>query len=126
MDPDPAIFVIDFQDANKKLFFSAHFFLKVEGSGFVPLTNGSGSGCRRPKNIGIRRIRIRNTGCILHRVPADTISLTKNGFEYNIGQKGEEGNRKYSKAGVGLKQKIPYSFYFFAACYDLKYNQKTQ
>ncbi len=33
--------------------FSAYFFLKVEGSGFVPLTNGSGSGCRRPKNIGI-------------------------------------------------------------------------
>jgi hypothetical protein len=32
MDPDPAIFVLDLQDANKKLFeksFSAYYFLKV-------------------------------------------------------------------------------------------------
>jgi hypothetical protein len=33
MDPDPAIFVIDFQDASKKLIFntifSAYYFLKV-------------------------------------------------------------------------------------------------
>jgi hypothetical protein len=33
MDPDPAIFIIDLQDANKKLFFSKSFsaycFLKV-------------------------------------------------------------------------------------------------
>jgi hypothetical protein len=29
------------------------------GSGYVPLTFGSGSGSRRPKNIRIRRIRIR-------------------------------------------------------------------
>jgi hypothetical protein len=29
MDPDPAIFVIDFQDANEKLSFSAYYFLKV-------------------------------------------------------------------------------------------------
>ncbi len=80
---DPAIFVHDLQDANKKG-FSAYFFLKVylhhflkiksqkksqngrnqafayyfcfmiEGSGSVSLTYGSGSG--RPKNI-----RIRNT-----------------------------------------------------------------
>jgi hypothetical protein len=27
--PDPAVFVIDLQDANKKLFFSAYYFLKV-------------------------------------------------------------------------------------------------
>jgi hypothetical protein len=40
---DPAIFVIDPQDANKK-------------PGSIPLTNGSGSGYRSPKNI-----RIRNT-----------------------------------------------------------------
>ncbi len=35
----------------------------IEGSGSesIPLTNGSGSGSRRPKNIRIRRIRIRNT-----------------------------------------------------------------
>jgi hypothetical protein len=31
----------------------------VAGSGSIPLTNGSGSGSRRPKN---RWIRIRNTG----------------------------------------------------------------
>jgi hypothetical protein len=91
MDPDPDIFVIDLQDANKKKmskffclllfegtftsFFkdkksernhktvprnqsiSYYFCLMIEGSGsgFVPLTTGSGS--RRPKNI-----RIRNTG----------------------------------------------------------------
>jgi hypothetical protein len=86
MDPDPAIFVIDLQDANKKLikliclllfegtftsFFkdksqkevtkqkeSMFFFfcLMIEGSGSKPLTNGYGS--RRPKNI---RSRVRNT-----------------------------------------------------------------
>jgi hypothetical protein len=88
MDPDPAIFVIDLQDANKKLFifnffclllfegtftlffkdkksqnsknqgFSYYFYMMIEGSGSIPLTNGSGS--ERPKkNMGIR---IRNTG----------------------------------------------------------------
>jgi hypothetical protein len=31
------------------------------GSGSIPLTSGSGS--RRPKNMWIRRIRIRNTVC---------------------------------------------------------------
>ena len=97
-DPDPAIFVIDLQDASKKLIFntifSAYYFLKVllhhfskvkrkkkvtkssyqgfsycfclmiKGSGSIPLTNGSGSGFRRPKNIRIRRIRVGicNTG----------------------------------------------------------------
>jgi hypothetical protein len=31
----------------------------IEGSGSVPLTNISGSGSKRPKNIRLRRIRIR-------------------------------------------------------------------
>jgi hypothetical protein len=91
MDPDadPAIFVIDLQDAKKKkkirffcllLFegtftsfskiksqkksqssrnqvFSYYFCLVLEGSG-----SGVGSGSRRPKNMWIRWIRIRNTG----------------------------------------------------------------
>ncbi len=43
--------------------FSYYFCLMIEGSGSgagsVPLTSGSGSGSRRPKNIWIRRIRIR-------------------------------------------------------------------
>jgi hypothetical protein len=71
MDPDPAIFVLDLQDANKKLFFrflrllltdtlfskvkchkevknsrnqdfSYLFCWMIEGSGYVPLTNGPG------------------------------------------------------------------------------------
>jgi hypothetical protein len=88
MDPDPAIFVIALQDANKKLIkkksFSAYYFLKVhfhhfsktkspkksqnsrnqgfpyyfylmvEGSGSIPLTNGSGW----PKNMWIRWFQI--------------------------------------------------------------------
>ncbi len=29
-EPDPAIFVLDLQDVNKKLFFSAYYFLKVQ------------------------------------------------------------------------------------------------
>ncbi len=48
MDPDPAIFVIDLQDANKKKSqnsrnrgFSYYFFLMIEGSG-GPKTYGSG------------------------------------------------------------------------------------
>jgi hypothetical protein len=79
-DADPAIFVIDLQDANKSnnlndFFahykkksqgsrnqgFSYFFCLMIEGSGAasgsIPLANGSGS--RRPKNMWIRRIRIR-------------------------------------------------------------------
>jgi hypothetical protein len=81
-DPDPAIFVIDLQDAKKKIFVKKKFFCLVlyegtftsfskrkslkEGSGSgsragsIPLTNGSGS--RRPKNMWIRWIRIRKTG----------------------------------------------------------------
>jgi hypothetical protein len=39
--------------------FFYYFCLMIVGSGSMPLTNGSGS--RRPKNIRIRRIRIRNT-----------------------------------------------------------------
>jgi hypothetical protein len=67
-DSDPAIFIIDLQDANKKLifksFFGFYFFkvhlhhfskifffcLMIEGSVSIPLTNGSGS--RRPKTYG--------------------------------------------------------------------------
>jgi hypothetical protein len=81
LDPDFALFVIDLQDANTKLFLknSAFYFLKVhlhhfskirspkevtkqladrrmiEGSGSIYVTNGSGSG--RPKIMWIR-----NTG----------------------------------------------------------------
>ncbi len=101
-DPDPAFFVTDLQDANKKQFLFKHFFclryyflkvhlhnfskIKVQkelqksrnqgfsyyfcmmtegpgsgaGSGSIPLTDGAGSGSRRPKNMWIRRIRIRS------------------------------------------------------------------
>ncbi len=39
MDPDPAIFVIDLQDANKKLFlsFSAYYFSKVHLRQFLKI-----------------------------------------------------------------------------------------
>ncbi len=47
--------------------FSSYFCLMIEGSGSVLLT--SGSGAKRPKNIWIRRIRIRNTGLGKHRLP---------------------------------------------------------
>jgi hypothetical protein len=51
--------------------FSYYFCIMIEGSGSgasesgsgtIPLTNGYGSGYRRPKNTWIRWIRIRNTG----------------------------------------------------------------
>jgi hypothetical protein len=42
--------------------FSYYFCLRIEGSGSIPLTNGSGS--VRAKNMWIRWIRIRNTACI--------------------------------------------------------------
>ncbi len=85
LDPDPAIFVIDLRDINKKQIFVknvyAYYFLKVhlhnfskikslkesqnsrnqdfsyyfwmmiEGSGSIPLTNGSGFGSGRPQNM---------------------------------------------------------------------------
>jgi hypothetical protein len=42
--------------------FSYYFRLMIEGSGSIPLTNGSGSRSRMPKNMWIR---IRNTAsCI--------------------------------------------------------------
>jgi len=39
--------------------------IEGSGSGFIPLTNGTGSGSRGPKDIHIRRtwIRIRNSSC---------------------------------------------------------------
>jgi hypothetical protein len=40
---------------------SYYFCLVIEGSGSIPQTNRSGSGSRRPKNIRIRLLRIRNT-----------------------------------------------------------------
>jgi hypothetical protein len=115
VDPDPAIFVIDLQDASKKLIFntifSAYYFLKVRlhhfskikslkesqnrrnqgfsyyfcmmiegsGSGYIPLTSGSGSG--RPKNMWIRWIRrIRNTDVqytSYYRYPEKKFDLSK-------------------------------------------------
>ncbi len=60
-DPDPAFFVSDLQKVIKKSQnrryqgFSYYFWLMMEGSGSVILTNGSG----RPKKL---RIRIWNTG----------------------------------------------------------------
>jgi hypothetical protein len=91
LDLDPAIFVIDFRDVNKKKillkkFLFAYYFLKVHLHRFSkikskkshetvisrffilfllddrrPQTNGPRSGSRRPKTIWIRRIRICNT-----------------------------------------------------------------
>ncbi len=97
MDPDAelvsAIFVIDLQDVNKKVFllityegtssffkdkksqnsrnqgFSSYFSLMIEGSSSgagslsILLTSGSGSGSGRPKNMWIR---IRNTASNLN------------------------------------------------------------
>jgi hypothetical protein len=71
--PDPTYFFIDFKDVKNKFFFilfliicqqahhiqsqsAQHIYAKREGSGSVPLTNGSGSG--RSKNMKIMRIRI--------------------------------------------------------------------
>jgi hypothetical protein len=77
-DPDPAIFVIDLQDTNRKLILKKFFCLllfentfttffkdkksKILDSEPIPLTKESGSGSRRPKNIRIRIRRIRKTG----------------------------------------------------------------
>ncbi len=72
MDPDPAIFVTEgtgtfasFFKAKKSTSTKSHktvgikVFLTIfprwiegSGSGFIPLTNGSGSGSRRPKTYG--------------------------------------------------------------------------
>ncbi len=76
MDPDPSIFVIDLQDASKKLIFNFTYYFCMmregsgSGSGSTPLTGESGSG--RPKNMWIRwiwiRLRIWNTGLDLYHV----------------------------------------------------------
>ncbi len=56
MDPDPSIFIIALQDANKKLISCILLF-----EGTFTSSNGSRFGSRRPKNMWIRWIRIRNT-----------------------------------------------------------------
>jgi hypothetical protein len=92
-DPDPPIFAIDLQEANKKPFFkfSAYYFLEVTLNHFSKIKsqkeakNSSnqgfsyyfcfmieGSGSRRPKNIRnlriLIRIRIRNTASKVQKV----------------------------------------------------------
>jgi hypothetical protein len=52
--------------------FAYYFCLMVDGFGSVPLTYGSGSGSRMPKNIRIPRIRIRNSDTFRARVPIKT------------------------------------------------------
>jgi hypothetical protein len=99
-DPDPAIFVVDLQDANKNLFFktifSAYYFLKVnlhhfskiksqkesqnsrnQGYSyyFCMMIEGSGSGSGRPKNMWIRWIRIHNIGKKEHNALGRLLSL---------------------------------------------------
>ncbi len=102
-DPDPAIFVIYLQDANKKptfyfIFFtfffkdkesqnsrnqglSYYFCMMIEGSrsgsGSIPLTNGSGSGSRRPKNLWIR---IRNTAQFPFLYATSWLLITNRGY----------------------------------------------
>jgi hypothetical protein len=54
MDPDPAIFVINFQDANKKLIkkcFSAYYFLKVHLHHFSKIKSQKEVG---NKTVGIK------------------------------------------------------------------------
>jgi hypothetical protein len=62
MDPDPAIFVIDLQNASKKLIFytifSAYYFLKVHLHHISKIKSQKES-----QSMWIRRIRIRNTAC---------------------------------------------------------------
>jgi hypothetical protein len=67
-DPDPAIFVIDLQDASKKLIFntifSAYYFLKVHLHHFAKIKSQKESQNSRSQNFLLflhddRRIRIR-------------------------------------------------------------------
>jgi hypothetical protein len=53
--------------------FSYNFCLMIEGSGdgFIPLTRGTGSGSRRPRNIWILWIRIRIQEAQKHMDPLD-------------------------------------------------------
>ncbi len=57
-------FTSPFKDKTLKRSNYFSLMVKGSGSGTMPLTNETGSGSRRPKNIRIRRIRIRirNTG----------------------------------------------------------------
>ncbi len=70
MDPDPAVFVIDLQDASKKLIFntifSAYYFLKVHFHHFSKIKSQKESQNRRNPGFfllflhDVRRIRIRS------------------------------------------------------------------
>jgi hypothetical protein len=60
-DPDPAIFVIGLQDGNKKLIKKKKFCLLLCTILLDDKRILIHIGSRRPMNIRIRRIRIRNT-----------------------------------------------------------------
>ena len=59
LDPDPAIFVVDLQDANKRLSFSADYFLKVLQLLYF-FKDGRNQGFFLPFLLDDRRIRIQD------------------------------------------------------------------
>ncbi len=77
--------------------FSSYFCMMIEGSGSIPLINGSGSG--RPKNMWIRwiriqiRIRIQNTASLLDSLGqeaghSDTVAGYFNHFSARLTRSG--------------------------------------
>jgi hypothetical protein len=71
LDPDPSIPCIRNAAVQKQVTVPMlgirDIFVRIRILGFVPLTNGSGCGSGRPKNIWIRiRWRIRTTGTFVH------------------------------------------------------------
>jgi hypothetical protein len=128
VDPDPAIFVIDLQDASKKLIlntiFSAYYFLNVHlhhvskiksqkesqkkrNQGFsyyfCMMMGGSGSGSERPKNIWIQ-IRIQNTASVVTEKKFVSIKINCF-FQENLKmarvKKEKKGELSPGKRGVG-------------------------
>ncbi len=63
---DPCLWLMESQNSRNQG-FSYYFCMMIEGSGSIPLTSRSGS--RRPKNMWIRWIRIRNTAFVGHFCP---------------------------------------------------------
>ena len=139
-DPDPAIFAIDHQVADKKQILKKFFCLLLSffkdkkskkelqnsrnqglsyyfclmivgsGSGSIPLTNGSGSGSRRPKNIRIRRIRIQ-------------IRIRNTAVNRNIHMRDKIASDKINTKNLGRwlgLEILPTKCYFYAATLNRK------
>ncbi len=64
--------------------FSNYFWMMIEGFGSIPLTNGSGSGSGRPKNMWIRNTAWTTVSLPILYIPfKENLTRSKTGVQYS-------------------------------------------